>query len=148
MSGWYSDALVKIGTGVYDLDTDAIDIWPVRSSGGGGGPYYAPNLLTHTNLTDIPNNTDARPVAGQALDNSSYADVAGEAVLDSDPEVFVAFPAGDAVQMWVAVHQATGGLLFLADSGPGLPFTPTGVDVTAQPNAGGWAKLKNDPANP
>jgi hypothetical protein len=136
-NGWYTAGKQAIGAGSINLSADQVDILPVRTSGGGTGPYYTPDLAVDGNLTDIPDNSDCRPVAAQPLDSVTWA----AAVIDSAAETFASFPAGEAVQGLVYIHNATGTLLFYQDTGTGLPFTPADVDVVVTPNVAGLAAL-------
>lgn len=116
---------------------DDIRVLPVRSSGGGAGPYYTVDLNTHDFLDDIPNNADCRPVAAQALDTQTATD----GVCDALDEVISAFALGDPVQALVIYRhtgvESTSELLAYIDTGTNLPFTPNGGDVTLQWNASG-----------
>ena len=145
MSFWYRNALLKMGRGAYNLDNaDAVEVIPIRTAGGGGGPYYTPDENSDTTLSvSVPNNGDCRPVAAQALDNVSFGIENNKPTLNADDEVFASFPAGDPVQGWLVYHVTTGDLLCWQDSGTNLPFTPSGSNVTYAPNTLGIGTVED-----
>ena len=79
-----ADALYDKGrngflTGLIDWDTDDIRALLVRTSGGGGGPYYTLDLAADDFLDDIPNNADCRPASAVALTSEAGVDGVADA---------------------------------------------------------------------
>lgn len=114
----------------------------VRTSGGGGGPYYTFSAA-HDFLDDVPSNSDCRPAAAVALTESSPAN---DGTADADDWTFPLVPAGDAIQS-IILYDHTGGadsartLWAYYDTSTGLPVTPNGQDINVAVNASGLFKL-------
>lgn len=120
----------KFLEGVVAWLTDDIRALLVRESGGGGGPYYTPNLVTDDFLDDIPNNTDCRVGAAVALGTKTST----LGVADAADVTFSTVASGDAIQTVVLYdHTGTDGTSALVaniDTATGLPVTPNGGDIT------------------
>lgn len=128
--------------GQIDWTTNNIYVLPVRTSGGGGGPYYTFSQA-HQYLSSVPNNSDCRPVTAQLLDSRT----ATSGVLDAANELFSSVAAGDAIQAFVIYKLVTvdadSPLLIYLDTGTNLPVTPNGgnIDIQWDDGANKIAKL-------
>ena len=113
----------------------------VRTSGGGGGPYYT-YATTHDFLNDVPNNSDCRPAAAVALTEASPAN---DGTADADDFTFPTVATGDAIQALVIYdhtgNEATAELWAYYDTSTGLPVTPNGQDINVAVNASGLFKI-------
>lgn len=108
--------------GSIDWDTDTIKIVLVKST-------YTVNLATHANLSDVPSG-DRVATSGALTSKTVTAGVA-----DAADVTFTAL-SGAAVS-FIVVYKDTGTestsrLIAYIDTGTGLPFTPSGGDVTIQ----------------
>jgi hypothetical protein len=129
-NGLYDKGREGFLDGSIDWDTDTIRALLVRTSGGGAGPYYTPDLANHDFVDDIPNNADCRPTTPEVLTTPTVT--AG--VADADNSVFATVAAGDAIQgiaiyKWTGV-EGTSRLIAWIDTGTGLPVTPNGANIT------------------
>lgn len=112
--------------GSIDWDTDTIRIVLLDSG-------YVVNLSTHSFLSDV----DA--VTRVATSGALAAKTVTAGVADAADVVFTAL-VGDAVSYVVGYKdsgaEATSRLIFYVDTATGLPFTPSGGDVTVQWDSG------------
>jgi hypothetical protein len=88
---------------------------------------YTPNLATHDNLDDIP--AGARVGTSGNLGSKTVTDGVADA-----SDITVTSVSGDQFE-YVAIYKDTGvestsRLIALIDTGTGLPFTPSGGDIT------------------
>lgn len=109
----------------------------VRTSGGGGGPYYT-YAATDDFLSDIPSNSDCRPETAVALTESSPNN---DGTADVADFTFPAATAGDAIQVVVLYDhtgvEGTSELWAYYDTSTGLPVTPNGADINFNVNVSG-----------
>lgn len=120
--------------GSIDWDTDTIRVMPVRTSGGGSGPYYTKNLGTHEDLADIPDNSDCRPLGTGASKGTELATKTVTAgVANADPADLGLIASGDPFQLLVIYKdtgtQSTSRLIAAIDTATGLPLQPGGGSV-------------------
>ena len=112
-----------------DWDTHTIQAILVRTSGGGGGPYYSLDIANDDNLNDIPNNADCRPASAVTISAKTVTD----GVADGSNTTFPTVAAGDAVQLVVIFRdtgvESTSRLIAAFDTMAGLPITPNGDNV-------------------
>ena len=126
--------------GGIDWTNDTIKAHLVRSTGGGGGPYYTVNLATDDFLDDIPSNGDCRPSTAQTIGSKTSTD----GVADGGDITFSAVASGDAIQYVIVYRdsgvESTSELIAFIDTG-NLPVTPNGGDIVVQWNPSGIFKL-------
>ncbi len=133
---WYpkfKDALLKNAVGV-SLDGGATDIRVILVD---LADYtYA---ATHEFLSDVP--SAARVSVTDALTGRSVSDTG---LFDAADSVFTAATGDPSEAMILYLHtgtEATSRLMLYLDTSPGLPMTPTGVDLTLTWSASGIAQL-------
>jgi hypothetical protein len=93
----------------------------------------------HVMLSDVP--AAARVSVTAALTGRSISDTG---LFDADDSVFPAATGDVCEAMIVYLHtgtEATSRLMLYLDTSPGLPMTPTGVDLTLTWSASGIAQL-------
>ena len=133
-NGVYAKALQAALAGDLDLEVATVRAVLLRN--------YTANLAAHTFLADVTS-TAAGGGGGQVV--STTAPLAGktvtDGVFDADDTLFAAVPVGTACQAVVYVQSSAPGggadlaaagqrLISFHDTGPGLPVTPNGVDIT------------------
>lgn len=124
----YAAGRQKILEGSIAWLTDNVKCALVRSS------TYTPNLATDAFLSDV---TAGGAVVSTSANLASKTSTGG--VADAADTVFTAVPAGAACQ-YVVIYKDTGtpstspliALIDTAGGSPGLPVTPSGVDVNLQ----------------
>ena len=121
----YKEARLGDGLG---LNSDPVKVLLV-------GQGYVPNFSTDEFVEDIQ--SGARVSISPALTNKTYTN----GVFASDATIVSAVPAGqDVVALVIFLDTgdaATSRLVYYADSGTGLPYTPNGSDFTITWNASG-----------
>lgn len=114
MKGRYNAGRQALGKGL-NLETADIRLLPVRKS------LYTANLVTHTNISDIP--TAARgPVSG----NLPSKEVTAAGWFRAGTAISSNTEYSDPVDALVLYVHSTGLLLFYDDEAAGLPATPSG----------------------
>lgn len=121
--------------------SDTIRAILVRTSGGGAGPYWTPDMAADEFLDDIPDNADCRPLGTGASTGPALASKTNtDGVLDADDVDFGLVASGDVIQTIVIYKdtgsQATSRVITKHDSGTGLPVTPDGGNLTSQWSSG------------
>ena len=94
---------------------------------------------THAFLSDVP--SAARVSVTAALTGRSVSDTG---LFDAADSVFTAATGDPSEAMILYLHtgtEATSRLMLYLDTSPGLPMTPTGVDLTLTWSASGIAQL-------
>ena len=131
-------------TKLIDWVNDDIRALLVRTSGGGSGPYYTPDLAAHDFLNDIPSNSDCRPVAAVALSGKSAS--LNNGVADANDVTFPGVPAGDAISRVVLYLHTVDTREAAEHFWPWYSNEPRTIAVaTASGSAEGWARMKSLP---
>jgi hypothetical protein len=123
----YDKGREKFLTGSISWTTDTIKLVFVDSAD------YTPNLATHEFLSDIPS-------AGRvAISGAFTGKTATNGVADAD-DVTVTNVTGDQFEYIIIFkdtgNEATSPLIAFLDTVTGLPFTPSGSDITVRWNDG------------
>jgi len=139
------DEMLKIMFGRHthsqiDADTDNFKVTLLDEAD------HTVNLATDVDEADL---TAAGEVAVSGNLASADATVASNIITFDSNDIVISTVSGDqfeSVVLWKdSGVAATSPLLFNYDTGTGLPFTPSGGDITVAPNVNGWAQVDGTP---
>ena len=134
-----------------DLSSVAIKLIPVCISGG--GTNYTVAITTHDYLDDVTAGARAQySGTGDAESNALGTKTIALGVFDSAqvtwPDTVVANTGNGSGSHGFVMYYDTGtdstsDLIAYYDTGTGIPFVPSGGNITVDPNASGWFDISS-----